>query len=701
MNHQFRFTAEKVRSRLRLVRAHRFRECTEIPPFRLQGLTGPDDRSDPPECMDGLPEVAKGDYWGGVDLSFRLFSQFHLPDKWKNPALSLQLGESGDFFNHPEALVLVDGKPVGSADRNHHTIALDSCQPGAHQLILDGWTGWSAYPPDFGSLARLQMGPCLAVETNPLLEDFLVLAECALESALLADPDSPERSAILDALDHAFIALDTRHPLERAMHASANVAFDVLARGLQEAGSPLDATLLAIGHAHMDIGYLWTVAETRRKNARTFSNVLRLMDRFPDYSFTHSQPALYAMTEEDRPEIFARMKARVLEGRWEVTGGMWVEPDTNMPGAEALVRQIMLGRHWFHEKFGDAETPILWLPDSFGFCWCLPQIMKLSGLKLLVTNKPNWNQHNRLPASTFLWEGMDGTRVPVHILTTPRPVDHLPFPTNYKSDLSGAEVKGTLTNAKATELRPLPICFGFGDGGGGPTEELIRRARTFGNMPSMPRIRMGRAVELLDVVADSVDRLPVWDDELYLEGHRGVLTGQGWIKQANRKAEAALHRAELLCVLSGRNGMPTELTRAWKLLCLNQFHDILAGTCIPPVMRQARCDFAEILSICSEIEAATLAGFDRGEPGVLNPSPTLPPRHCVCRGHTTGLPQQAGVRLRHARRTAAATRVWVCRAFRGRKPRTTVRWPRGRPHRDAECMAPGGNRNERQGRKTP
>ena len=625
MNHEFRFTAEKIRSRIRLVRAHRFLECRAIAPFRLQALSGPDAWEAPPECLDGLPEIAPGTYWGGVDLSFRLFSRFHLPADWENPGLLLQLGEIGDIFNHPEALVLVDGEPIGSADRQHHTISLDGCRPGQHRLILEGWTGWSDYPPDFGSRAKLCMRQCLAVETNPVLEELLIRAECALESALLLEPDSLERTAILDALDYAFFALDTRHPPGNAMHASAEEALDKLICRLERAGPPLDAALLGIGHAHMDIGYLWTVAETRRKNARTFSNVLRLMDQFPEYRFTHSQPALYAMTEEDHPVIFARIRSRVLEGRWEATGGMWVEPDSNMPGAEALVRQILLGRRWFRDKFGNAETPILWLPDTFGFCWCLPQLMKLSGLKMMVTNKLNWNQHNRVPASTFLWQGMDGTRVPVHVLTTPRAVDHLPFPTNYKSDLSGAEVKGTLTNASETELRPLPICFGFGDGGGGPSEDLIRRAMAFRDMPFMPRIRMGCARELLDALAGTTNRLLVWDDELYFEGHRGVLTGQSWIKRANRQAEAALHRAELLCVLSGRTRMPAELTRAWKLLCLNQFHDILSGTCIPPVMRQARCDFAEVSQICKEMEDRVLADFGPGELGVLNPSPL--PRH--------------------------------------------------------------------------
>ncbi len=628
MDHEFRFTAEKIGSRIKLVRRHRFVQQKELRAFRLDDPDSQTPNSAGSFDLDALPEIAPGSYWGGVNFRFRLLSQFEIPHDWLHPALCLPLGDIGDVFNHPEALVMVDGKPLGSVDRHHHAILLGPATEGLHELVLEGWSGWSDYPPDFGSTKQLQMCNCYTVETNPELESFLILAECALETAQLLDTGGTERSRILDVLDQAFLVLDTRDPIGQAMHASAADALECLQTGLGQAGAPLDAELLGIGHAHMDIGYLWSVAETRRKCARTMSNVLGLMDRHPEFCFSHSQPATYAMAEEDHPDIFTRLRSHVDEGRWEPVGGMWVEADCNLPGGEALVRQIMLGRRWFADRFGSgAETPVLWLPDTFGFCWCLPQLMKLSGLEMMVTNKPNWNQHNRLPASTFQWQGMDGSRVPVHVLTTPREVDHLPFPTNYKSDLSGIEVKGTFTNAIDTRLQPLPICFGFGDGGGGPTEELIKRAEAFGCMPSMPRLRMGRVSELLKAVEEIADDLPVINDEIYVEGHRGVLTSQGWIKRANRLAEAALHRAELLCVLSGAGTMPGRLNEAWQILCLNQFHDILTGSCIADVMDQARHDFAEIFDICAEFESAALAKLGPGEIGVLNPGPT--PRHCV------------------------------------------------------------------------
>ena len=257
---------------------------------------------------------------------------------------------------------------------------------------------------------------------------------------------------------------------------------------------------------------------------RTYSNVLRLMDRDPEFLFSHSQPALYEMTAKDYPDLFTRIQERVDEGRWEVMGGMWVEPDLNIPGGEALVRQLKLGRSYFAEHFGDVETMVLWLPDTFGFPGQIPQLMRQAGLKWFVTNKLNWNQINRVPWSSHVWEGIDGSQVMAHILTTPRKVQYLPFPTNYKSDLSAGEVMGTVTHATGDQRDNLPICFGYGDGGGGPTEDLLAKAHAYDRMPGMPRLKMSTVRASLDAIEAKRDEMPVWTGEHYMEGHRGVFT---------------------------------------------------------------------------------------------------------------------------------------------------------------------------------
>ncbi|MEM9852217.1 MAG: glycoside hydrolase family 38 C-terminal domain-containing protein, partial [Pseudomonadota bacterium] len=417
---------------------------------------------------------------------------------------------------------------------------------------------------------------------------------------------------ILNALDDAFLALDTRDPIGQALHASAPDALAILEKGLAQAGPPMEVTLAGIGHAHMDIAYLWPVDQIRLKNTRTYSNVLRLMDKHPEFHFSHSQPQLYQFVEQDTPEMFERIKARVAEGRWEVMGGSWVEMDANIPSAESLVRQLMLGRRYYRDTFGDAETPVLWLPDTFGFPGTLPQLMKLAGMQWFMTNKMSWNQYNPMPSSTTWWEGIDGTRVLAHFLTTPREVQHLPFPTNYKSDLTAPEVFGTweVSTEKET-LFDLPICFGYGDGGGGPTDDLIRRAKALADHPGAPKLRMTTVRDFFEGLEDVADRLPVWTDEIYLEGHRGVLTSQAWIKRANRRAEALLHHVEFLAAkaLAAGHAPTVDLTRAWELLCLNQFHDILTGTSVPEVYMDARRDYEEIEAIARKAEDEALAAL--------------------------------------------------------------------------------------------
>ncbi len=604
MNHELRLTAEKIRSRIETIRHFRFLSRKPIERFRFARL--PDAGSKPD--LDGddasWPRLDWNSYWAGSDTHFVLRSRIRVPAAGGRPVgLHLPIGEGKDGFLHPEALLYVDGCPVASTNRFHRIVRLDSryCDGRTRRIALHGWTGLAGWPPDPDDKSGIMLETCAIVQLDETLERFVTLAGVALESSELIDENRPEKYRILNALDAAFLTLDTREPIGMAFRESVPRALATLEAGLAEAGSPLPVTLHAIGHAHMDVAYLWPIPEIRQKNARTYANVLRLMEAFPAFRFSHTQPQLYKFTEEDFPGIFEEIRHRVSEGRWEILGGMWVEPDANIPGGEALVRQLLLGRRYFRERFGDAESPVLWLPDTFGFPASLPQLMKLAGLRYFVTSKLGWNQYNRMPSSTTRWRGVDGSEVIAHFLTTPRPVRHLPFPTNYKSDLSAAEVFGTWTNSSTKEsIFELPICYGYGDGGGGPNEELVRKARSFSRMPGVPQVRFSSAREFFAALEAAGPGLPDWDGELYMEGHRGVLTTQGWIKRANRKAEVALHNAEALRVMAGQSGMPGDLARAWELLCLNQFHDILAGTAISRVFEDARRDFGEIDRLTSE-----------------------------------------------------------------------------------------------------
>lgn len=626
MNHGLRFTAEKIAKRIALIRPLVHRAQRPLPEFHYEQLQH---ANDTPGNGTDHGTIAWDSYWAGQDTHFVLTTRFEVPDDFGHPALYLPLGVAGDIFTHPEALLHIDGRVVASADRHHQLIPIDPtlADGTSHDLMLHGWTGLTGWPPDPRNPTRIQIRPCYVVDVDRALQDFVALAEVALDLATAETTIDRTQDRLLQTLDTAFLVLDTRDPLGEAFRASIEPALARLREALPEIGAPEPEQLHAIGHAHMDIAYLWPVEQIRQKNARTSSNVLRLMEHDQEFHFSHTQPQLYEYTATDFPEIFEAIKTRVAEGRWEVMGGMWVESDCNIPSGESLVRQILLGRSYFKEEFGDVETPVLWLPDTFGFPWSLPQLMKLAGLKYFVTNKLNWNQYNRMPSSSIWWQGIDGSRVLAQFLTTPREVQHLPFPTNYKSDLSAAEVLGTVANATSgPDVNDFLIAYGYGDGGGGPTEELIRKARAYESLPGAPKLRMGRVDTALAAIADSADRLPVWNDEMYLEGHRGTLTSQAWIKRANRLAERAIHDTEAAMVMAWPAGVAADLRarlRAmWKRVCLNQFHDVLTGTSVVIVFDDARADYAWVHQEATSLRELAIAAAGQGTGlSVLNASP--------------------------------------------------------------------------------
>ncbi len=635
MSHRLRLTAEKIAQRLRLITPYVARDRVPIELFVLETL--PDAQAAPDTSLfacDAPGERLEWDsYWGEQDLHFALRSRFTIPIGWRNAALHLPLGVAGDIFTHPEALLYIDGSAHASADRYHHTvelpIAMADGQP--HDLLLHGWTGLTGWPPDPRDRSRLFLRECSVIDIDRELQGFITMAETALDLCNELQDEHPEKHAVLSALDAAFLTLDTRDPMQGAFRASVAPATEKLMQGLEQAGPPLDITLHGIGHAHMDVAYLWPIDQIRQKNARTYSNVLRLMERHPEFRFSHSQPQLYAWTETDYPQLFESIRTRVAQGRWEVLGGMWVEPDANMPGPEALVRQITLARRFCDSRFGEgAETPVLWLPDTFGFPGCLPQLMQEAGLKWFVTNKVNWNQYNQMPASTTWWEGIDGSRVMAQFLTTPRDVQHLPFPTNYKSDLTAEEVVGTWArNTVKDGIQDLLIAYGYGDGGGGPTDDLIRKAQAYRVMPRAPQLIPSTVRRFFETLEEKAPALPVWQGEFYLEGHRGVLTGNGWIKRANRKAEVLLHDTELAMSLAMLEGQaPSDLTEAWQKLCTLQFHDILTGTSIPQVFEDAVKDYEAITEIADAALARAVDALAPAGDGflVLDGAPLPGPR---------------------------------------------------------------------------
>ncbi|MFN8483022.1 MAG: glycoside hydrolase family 38 C-terminal domain-containing protein [Anaerolineae bacterium] len=623
--HQIRLTADKIKARLTLLRRLLYRECRPLPPFRVH--LGSEPLVAPDVDDSAWPMAAPGNVWGVPRTEFTLRTTFCVPDGWADAVLSLPIGVVRDDFVHPEALTYIDGRPWMGVDQFHYDLRLPPwAQAGEHTLALYGWYGRR---DDYAKMGE----PSLSRFDSPTRELYIA-GSVALETALLLDKDDPTRHRLLNALDHAVTLLNLQQPIGDEFYASARLALAALEDGLAAAGPALDVDVVATGHAHIDVAWLWPLRQTRLKTARSFSNVLGLMREFPEFHFTQSQPQLYAFLQQDYPEIFEGVKAQVAAGRWEPTGGMWIEADCNISGGEALVRQVILGRRYFQENLGTTGTPILWMPDTFGFPWCLPQLIKGVGLEYFMTSKMSWSQYNWLPYDSFWWQGLDGTRVLSHFLTGPSTWKPSPnhYITTYNAELNPWTVHGAWTTYQQKEgPNKLLVAYGHGDGGGGPTREMIEMGRREAAHPGLPRVRQSSAHEFFQGLAAESDGLPVWNGELYLEYHRGTYTGQARVKRANRKNEIALHTAEFLAAWAtvvtpppppstggksdtvrgrgdGEFSYPhADLRHAWQLLCLNQFHDILPGSSIGAVYEESLAQHADIARIASDISEAARA----------------------------------------------------------------------------------------------
>ncbi|MGW6860181.1 alpha-mannosidase [Streptomyces xanthophaeus] len=438
-------------------------------------------------------------------------------------------------------------------------------------------------------LARMDL-TVFETEVWELVQDLEVLHELMTQ----LDVQDARRYAVLHAVEAALDAVDLGDVPGTAAAARAQLA-GVLS-------SPAHASahrISAVGHAHIDSAWLWPLRETVRKVSRTASNVVHLMDGHPEFVFAMSQAQQLDWIKTYRPELFERIKKKIADGQFVPVGGMWVESDTNMVGGEAMARQFLYGKKFLLDEFG-IETHNVWLPDSFGYTAAMPQIVKLAGAKWFLTQKISWSQVNKFPHHTFWWEGIDGTRVFTHF----PPVD------TYNSDLGGAQLAHAARNyqEKGRGSRSL-VPFGWGDGGGGPTREHLARAARQRDLEGSPRVEIERPDAFFEKAHAEYGDAPVWAGELYLELHRGTYTSQAKTKQGNRRSESLLREAELwaatAAVRTEGYAYPYEdLERLWKTVLLHQFHDILPGSSIAWVHREARATYA---AVREELQAITLA----------------------------------------------------------------------------------------------
>jgi alpha-mannosidase len=380
---------------------------------------------------------------------------------------------------------------------------------------------------------------------------------------------------------------------------------------------PGEGRIWLTGHAHIDLAWLWPLEETRRKARRTFYSVSGLIDRYPDFYFNQSSAQVYSWIEQDDPALFEKIRTQVKAGRWEPIGGMWVEPDGNLLSGESWVRQLLFGQRYFESRFG-RRVNVAWLPDSFGFNGSLPQLLVSAGIPFFFTHKLSWSERNPFPYNLYWWEGIDGTRVLAHSFTNPE--------SGYNARLTASELGETWQNFLSKRIHNTSLLsFGYGDGGGGPTEEMLERYSRLQTCPGLPDLKMGLVADfyeeistgagLPDVVSRSLNDgaksgVPTWVGEQYLEYHRATFTTQAKVKLLHRQLEHALVEAEIAATLAfvwdGRSYPVEPLRSLWQTLLLHQFHDILPGSSIHSVYEAAHQQLTAALAEAAKLREDSL-----------------------------------------------------------------------------------------------
>jgi alpha-mannosidase len=586
-------------------------------------------------------EVPVGAPWPVRSTPTRFELDVAVPDAWAGAPVELAVDVDG------EALLRVDGLAAAGLNPFHARARLsDAAQAGRRwaltiEAVPHGRFGLHVGAPRLRRLELVRADD----EARAVHDDLLAAHEAA--AALLAHGRRELAGRVADLLQRALHGLPVPRTPTEAYLARVAASFSTgdpegagrlgeLWEGWRFDAEPLDLTpeqrrawreaaarlraalaelrreapgegaFVAIGHAHIDLAWLWPLAETRRKTVRTFASVLDAMDRDPDVRFAASMAQLYAWLEEDDPGLFERLRARVAEGRFEVLGGMWVEPDGNLPAGEAWVRQLLLGQRWLASRFGRPAS-VAWLPDTFGYAGTLPQLFRQAGLTGFFTTKLTWHDTEEAPRDLYRWQGLDGSEIVAHQVRNPRG--------GYNGAVDADALLRTWDGFRDKGAHRASLyVYGHGDGGGGPDAAMRARLPRLAWLPGLPEVQRGRA----DAFFAGVDaqRLPVWRGEQYLQFHRGTYTSQARIKRANRRLEHVLVEAEAAATLDGAgarpgDARPAELRGLWEVLLRNQFHDVLPGSSIRTVNAEAEAELEAALARASELRAAALRSLGR------------------------------------------------------------------------------------------
>ncbi len=542
--------------------------------------------------------------WGGKkDKHAWFYNKIEVPSHWSG---EIQLAVASDARLgwcdiNPQFIAYVDGKLQQGIDKNHREVFLTN---GTHKVYLYAYSG-SIHDEYVDFVTNLQL---IDAKTKQLYYDIKV----PFEILAYEDENSKNYFEIKKHLNNALNLIDMRSPYSDEYYDSLDKAIQYLKTEFYgKYCHKGDVFAFCIGHTHIDVAWEWTLAQTREKILRSFSTVLALMKKYPEYKFMSSQPQLYKYLKMDAPELYEEVKEMVRLGRWEVEGGMWVEADCNLCSGESLVRQFIYGKRFMKDEFG-VDSKILWLPDVFGYSAALPQILQKCGVDKFVTSKIGWNEMNKMPYDTFIWHGIDNTPVFTHFMTAQDKVKGQEPATNvtYNAKLNANQLRGAYDRYQQKDLYDnVLITFGFGDGGGGPyAKDLEYFDRLKHGIPGTSTPIMAYSGEFFDDIKSKTEnnpKIPHWNGELYLEFHRGTYTSQAKNKRYNRKSEFMFQRAETLSLidehLNGYKYRKEDMMNAWETILLNQFHDIIPGSSINEVYVDSHRQYEEIGAVGKEI----------------------------------------------------------------------------------------------------
>lgn len=561
------------------------------------------------------------DRWYGPDKHYWFRTETTVPEEFDGKPLWMRIHtglEEWDDGQNPQFLLFIDGEVIQGCDINHREVFITpNAKAGTkYQIDIQSYTG--TLHSEFHFICDFE-------EIDPKIQALYFDLQVPIWGLNRMDEDNKIRLDLETAITNTVNMIDLRKVYSKEFYESIDAASAYVKKAIYEDLAGFDEVIATcIGHTHIDVAWLWTVDQVRQKSCRSFATVLKLMDEFPNYKFMSSQPQLYKFVKERHPEVYQKIKDRVAEGRWEPEGGMWVEADCNLTSGESLVRQFLFGKRFFKEEFG-VDNRELWLPDVFGYSAALPQIMKKCGIDYFMTTKLAWNEFNKVPYDTMNWEGIDGSQVFTHLVTTlgvGQKIEN--FFTTYNGMLHPDAIMGGWERYQQKQLNnDILVSYGFGDGGGGPTRTMLETSKRMEQgIKGIPKVRQEfsrKYFEELEARVKDDKRLPRWVGELYFEYHRGTYTSMGRNKRANRKSEFGMMELELFSVLALANGLQypkEEMDGMWELILRNQFHDILPGSSIHEVYEVTKKEYEEIAAKTKDLMEERMNALLTEEDGI-------------------------------------------------------------------------------------